>query len=79
MNTAFDFPQQNKFKRNEDWPVDIGLAAGCTLGYIITWIGLICYLYLEHWMTAMLGALIGGLIGWIWYRLVVNRKWVSKA
>lgn len=72
MNTSFEFPERYEFNRHADWPVDIGIAAGCTLGYILTWIGLVCYLYLEHWMAGVLGAVVGGVVGWIWYRLVMK-------
>lgn len=60
------------FTRNPDWPVDIGIAAGTILGYIFAWIGLICYLYLEHWMAGILGALVGGFVGWLWFLLKVR-------
>jgi hypothetical protein len=71
MNMYLEVSQPYEFKRHPDWPVDIGLAAGCTLGYVFAWIGLVCYLYLEHWMAGMLGALVGGFVGWIWFKM----KW----
>jgi hypothetical protein len=49
--------------------VDIGIAAGCILGYVFAWIGLVCFLYLEHWMAGVIGAFAGGLVGWLWYLL----------
>lgn len=73
MNAPFEIPQNYEFKRNPDWPVDIGIAGGCILGNIFAWIGLVCLLYLEHWEAGMLGALLGGLVGWVWFRLVVKK------
>jgi len=70
MNTPIEFTQRYEFKRNSDWPVDIGIAAGSIIAYVVAWIGLVCVLYLEHWMAGMVGALAGGFAGWIWYRLV---------
>jgi ABC-type uncharacterized transport system permease subunit len=52
--------------------VDIGIAAGTILGYVFAWIGLVCYLYLEHWMAGILGALAGGLVGWLWFLVKVR-------
>jgi hypothetical protein len=71
MNMNFEISQPHEFKRHLDWPVDIGIAGGCILGYVFAWIGLICFLYVEHWMAAMLGALVGGFVGWIWFKI----KW----
>jgi|GEM_PF-6024505 len=71
MNMNFEISQPHEFKRHLDWPVDIGIAGGCILGYVFAWIGLICFLYVEHWMAAMLGALVGGFVGWIWFKM----KW----
>ncbi len=69
MNTTFEYSQPYEFKRHPDWPVDIGISAGCILGYVFTWTGLVCYLYLEHWMAGILGALAGLLTGWTWFKL----------
>lgn len=72
MDNALHLTPSTSFARRLDWPVDIGIAAGTILGYFITWFGLICYLYLEHWMAGLLGALVGGLVGWLWF--LVKRK-----
>jgi outer membrane lipoprotein SlyB len=69
MNTPFEFTRRYEFKRNIDWPVDIGIAAGSILGYVVAWVGLVCVLYLGHWMAGMLGAVAGGLTGWIWFKM----------
>jgi hypothetical protein len=74
MNTAFEMDRPYKFKRNPDWSVDIGIAAGCILGYILAWIGLICYLYVQHWMAGVIGALAGGMAGWAWYFLRLKKR-----
>jgi hypothetical protein len=71
MNMNFEISQPHEFKRHLDWPVDIGIAGGCILGYAFAWISLICFLFVEHWMAAMLGALVGGFVGWIWFKM----KW----
>jgi hypothetical protein len=68
MITSIEFTQHYEFKRNIDWPVDIGISAGCILGYVVAWIGLVCVLYLDHWMVGMLGAVVGGFVGWIWFK-----------
>lgn len=67
METVFEITDLYKFERHTDWPVDIGIGTGTILGFVFTWIGLICYLYLEHWMAGILGALAGGFVGWLWY------------
>jgi hypothetical protein len=72
MDQAFDLSSSHVFHRSLDWPVDIGIAAGTILGYVFTWIGLVCYLYLEHWMAGLLGALAGGLVGWLWFLVKVR-------
>jgi hypothetical protein len=72
MNTTFEFSRPYKFKRHDDWPVDIGIAAGSVLGFVLTWTGLVCILYLEHWMAGILGAFAGLLTGWIWFCLVIK-------
>lgn len=72
MNTPFEYPQSYEFKRNPDWPVDIGIASGCTLGYVFAWIGLVGYFHPNHWVAGVIGALSGCLVGWIWFRLVIK-------
>lgn len=74
MNTTFEIPHSYEFKRRVDWPVDIGIAAGCILGYVSAWIGLICIFQLTHWMVGVSGAIVGGFIGWIWFRLMVRNR-----
>jgi hypothetical protein len=72
MNTTFEFPQPYEFKRNPDWPVDIGIAAGCILGYVFAWIGLVNYFHPSHWAAGVIGALAGCFVGWVWFRLMVK-------
>lgn len=78
MNTTFETPHPYGFKPHIDWPVDIGIAAGCILGYVFAWIGLVCYFQLSHWVAGVIGALAGGLVGWLWFRLVVKNKRILK-
>jgi hypothetical protein len=72
MNTNFEFPHLYEFNRNPDWPVDIGISTGCTLGYIFAWIGLVSYFHPNHWVAGVIGALAGCFVGWIWFRLVMK-------
>ncbi len=69
MNTSLEYPVSNEFQRRPDWKVDLGIAMGGILGYLFAWTGIICLLVLKHWMFGISGAVLGGLLGWIWYRL----------
>lgn len=72
MNTTFEVPNSHEFKRRIDWPVDIGIAAGCILGYVFAWIGLVGYFHPIHWVAGISGAVAGGAVGWVWFQLVVK-------
>ena len=57
-------------KKKKEWPVVVyfwtfGLG---TLGYILASVGLLHLPHSYHWMTGIIGAAAGMLIGWIWYR-----------
>lgn len=57
-------------KKRKEWPVVVyfwtfGLGA---LGYILASMGLLHVPHSYHWMTGIIGAVVGMLIGWIWYR-----------
>jgi hypothetical protein len=69
MEAVFTTTSKYKFIRREDLPVDIGIAAGTILGFVYAWIGLICYLNVEHWMAGVMGSIAGGLAGWVWYNI----------
>ena len=70
MNMPVDVPQPCDFKRNPDWPVDVGIAAGCILGYVFAWLGLVSYFHPNHWVAGVIGSLVGYLVGWLWFRFV---------
>ncbi|MFA5872963.1 MAG: hypothetical protein WC832_03275 [Anaerolineales bacterium] len=72
MNTTFEIPHPYEFKRHPDWPVDIGISAGCILGYVFAWIGLVSYFHPNHWVAGVIGALAGCFVGWLWFRLVMK-------
>ncbi len=73
MNVPFEITYRTRFQRRIDWPVDISIAAGCILGYLLAWIGLIICLGPSHWFGGALGGLIGGLVGWIWFKLIERK------
>jgi hypothetical protein len=59
-----------KKKKRKECPVVVyfwtfGLGA---LGYILSSVGLLHLPHSYHWMTGIIGAVAGMLIGWIWYR-----------
>ena len=72
MNTLFEFAHPYEFKLRPDWPVDIGIAGGCILGYVFAWIGLVSYFHTNHWIAGVIGALTGSFVGWIWFQLVMK-------
>ncbi len=72
MNTTFEIPHPYEFKRHPDWSVDIGISAGCILGYVFAWIGLVSYFHPNHWVAGVIGALAGCFVGWLWFRLVMK-------
>jgi hypothetical protein len=67
MEAVFESASRYKFVRREDWPVDIGIAGGCILGYVFAWIGLAAYFHPAHWVAGVIGSLAGCLVGWAWY------------
>jgi hypothetical protein len=74
MNAYFEPGKASEFRRQPDWPVDIGIASGGILFYALTSIGLICILNLEHWMAGAARALVGWLAGWLLYRLLIKKN-----
>jgi hypothetical protein len=72
METVLETTSPFEFKRRSDWPVDIGIAAGCLLGYGFAWIGLVSYFHPIHWVAGVTGALAGCIVGWLWFQLVVK-------
>jgi len=72
MDTPFDFTHSYVFKLHTDWPVDIGIASGCILGYVFAWIGLVDYFHTSHWVAGVIGALAGYFVGWVWFKLIMK-------
>ncbi len=72
MNTTVDALYPYEFQQSLDWPVDIGIAAGCILGYVFAWIGLVSYFHPNHWVAGVAGALAGCFVGWLWFRLALK-------
>jgi hypothetical protein len=59
-----------KNQQRKEWPAvvypwAIGLAI---LGYAVGRIGLSSLPHPYHWMSGVIGAVTGTLVGWIWYR-----------
>lgn len=69
MNIQMEIFNRMDFSRRPDWQVDLGIAAGCIVGYLFAWFCLLGYSYPAHWIGGVMGALIGGLVGWSWFRL----------
>jgi outer membrane lipoprotein SlyB len=74
MDIPFEISYRTKFQRRFDWPVDLGIAAGCILGYLIAWIGLIICFGPSHWIGGILGALAGGVAGWVWFKVKIRNN-----
>ena len=72
MITTFDIVQPTLLRPRPDWPVDIGIAGDCILGYIFAWIGLIGYFHPSHWVAGLIGAVVGSFVGWVWFKLVMK-------
>ncbi|NCP15961.1 hypothetical protein GW866_02820 [bacterium] len=55
--------------RSKEWPavVYFGLIGGLLLGYVIGRIALDVYPHPYHWASGLVGAVIGFVVGWIWY------------
>lgn len=70
MDATLEFTDPRMFKRHPDWPVDIGIAAGCILGYVFAWVGLVSYFHPIHWVAGVTGALAGCFVGWFWLWLM---------
>jgi len=57
-------------KTRQDWPVVIymwifGLGI---MSYIVARIALDAYPHPVHWVSGVVGAIIGYFVGWLWYR-----------
>jgi hypothetical protein len=57
-------------EKKKEWPVVVyfwtfGLGA---LGYVLSNVGLVHLPHSYHWVTGIIGAVAGILIGWVWYR-----------
>jgi hypothetical protein len=74
MNAYIEPGKAYEFRLQPDWPVDIGIASGGILFYVLASIGLICILNVEHWMAGVFGALVGWFVGWLWYRLFIKKN-----
>ena len=77
MNLIYGDAKIHEFKFRQDWPVDIGIAVGCILGYVFAWTGLVSYFHPNHWVAGVIGALAGYFVGWLWFRLALKNG--SKA
>jgi hypothetical protein len=59
-----------KDRHSKEWPVVVYLWAFglAILGYAAGRVGLSSLPHPSHWMSGVIGAVAGILIGWIWYR-----------
>ena len=69
MYTTLEVSHPSEFERRPDWPVDLGIAAGCILGYGFAWLGLVRFFHPNHWVAGVMGALVGCLVGWLSFHL----------
>lgn len=66
--TAPALPEKDQ--RSKEWPVVVYLWAFglAILGYAVGRVGLSSLPHPYHWMSGVIGAVAGILIGWVWYR-----------
>lgn len=52
------------------WPlvVYVGIFGLGLLGYLFSEIALNARPHPLHWVVALVGAILGGVVGWLWYR-----------
>ena len=48
--------------------VFVGLIGLGLIGYVISQMFLPVEAHSLHWLVALIGAVVGGLLGWLWYR-----------
>ena len=55
---------------NEGVPlvIFVGLFGLGLLGYVFSQMFLPVEAYSSHWLIALIGAALGGVLGWLWYR-----------
>ena len=57
-------------QQRKEWPVVVYLWAFglAILGYAVGRVGLASLPHPYHWMSGVVGTVVGILIGWVWYR-----------
>lgn len=64
------FASTSETPKKKEWPVVIYLWAFglAILGYAIGRIGLASFPHPYHWLSGVIGGLLGIPLGWLWYR-----------
>lgn len=59
----------NEKKKSKEWPIVVYLwAFGLAIfGYVLARVGLSGLEHPYHWMTGLIGGLVGIPVGWLWY------------
>ena len=59
-----------EIEKKKEWPVVVYLWAFglALLGYAVGRVGLSALPHPYHWASGLLGAVVGILVGWLWYR-----------
>jgi hypothetical protein len=57
-------------KKSREWPVvvDFGTFGLAIFGYTLSNLGVLHNPHSYHWLTGVLDAIAGLIIGWVWYR-----------
>ncbi len=54
--------------RGIPWVVLVGLIGLGLIGYVLSQMFLPVEAHPSHWLVALISAIVGGVLGWLWYR-----------
>ncbi len=68
--SKYKLARANEKKSRQGWPsvVYIGIVVFGLTGYVLAEIALGTRPHPLHWLSALVGAVLGYLLGWLWYR-----------